>query len=99
MSGGKKPGPFMSFRYNLAYSRLYSLVTKASSKPHSALTRPLGSRFTEASVTRYRIGPSYVPSTRVYRLRGTPGDLDVDCRVQIAVHSQAAILARVCPLG
>lgn len=65
MSGGKKPGPFMSFRYNLVYSRPHGLVAKASSKSHSAFLRPLGSRFTEASVTRYRIGPSYAPSMRV----------------------------------
>ena len=53
------------YRYNLVYSRLYDLVTKASSKPHSALTRPLGSRFTGDHVAQHVVGPSYVPSTRV----------------------------------
>ena len=38
-------------RYNLVYSRLHDLVTKVSSKSHSALTRPLGSRFTGTSTT------------------------------------------------
>ena len=39
-------------RCNLAYSRLYDLVTKASSKSHDAFTRPLGSHFTGTSTTR-----------------------------------------------
>ena len=40
-------------RYSLVYSRLHGLVTKASSKSHSAFLRLLGSRFTEVSVARH----------------------------------------------
>ena len=56
---------FIFVRCNLAYTRLHDLVTKVSSKPHGALTRPLGSRFTEASVPNSMLVSSYVPSTRV----------------------------------
>ena len=52
-------------RYNLAYSRLYGLVAKASSKSYSAFLRPLGSRFTGVSVSQHAVGPSYVLSTRI----------------------------------
>lgn len=45
--------------------RLHGLVTKASSKPHSAFLRPLGSRFTGVSVNQRYVGTSYVPSTRI----------------------------------
>ena len=54
-----------AFRYNLAYSRVHGLVTKTSSKSHSVVTRLLGSRFTEVSVTNSTLVSSYVPSTRV----------------------------------
>ena len=47
----EQPNP--AHRYSLTYSRLHGLVTKASSKSHSAFLRPLGSRFTEVSITRH----------------------------------------------
>jgi len=52
-------------RYNLVYSRLHGLVTKASSKSHGAFLRLLGSRFTEVSVPNSMLVSSYVLSTRV----------------------------------
>jgi hypothetical protein len=65
----ENPTAYVTFyplnRYNLVYSRLYDLVTKASSKPHSAFPRPLGSRFTEVSVAQQYVGPTYILSTRV----------------------------------
>ena len=68
LSYTSKPQPVSNYtkcRYNLVYSRLHGLVTKASSKSHGAFLRLLGSRFTEVSVAQQYIGPSYVLSTRV----------------------------------
>lgn len=39
--------------------------------------------------------PASSPSMRVYSLRGTPGDADIDGRVEIAVHNEAATFAFV----
>ena len=39
--------------------------------------------------------PSSSPSMRVYSLRGTPGDVDIDGCIQVTVYGEAAMFAAV----
>ena len=55
----------VTLRYKLPDDSLQDALAVARSKSHSALTRPLGSRFTEVSVPNSMLVSSYVLSTRV----------------------------------
>lgn len=76
-------GPFGSWavRYKLICLCLYGLVAEVSSKSYASLCWLLGSHFIGVCPQPFSGFGSYVSSVRVYCLRGTPGDKDVDSRV------------------
>lgn len=79
--GAVGPPRSQTVRYKLICFCLYGLVAEVSSKSYASLCWLLGSHFIGVCPQPFSGFGSYVSSVRVYCLRGTPGDKDVDGRV------------------
>lgn len=73
-------------RYKLLDCSLQGILAGSRSKSDSAGALAWFALRWDSRCATVLVAPSYCPSVRVLGLRGTPGDVDVDGRVQVAVY-------------